>query len=44
MRVVVITNDGHSRLVWAIDPSIPVSTGSIRTIFDEFEVLTSLYG
>ena len=35
MRVVVITNDGRSRLVWATDPSIPVSTGSIRAIFDE---------
>jgi hypothetical protein len=39
MRVVVITNDGRSRLVWAIDPSIPVSTGSIRTIFDEIVAL-----
>jgi hypothetical protein len=35
MRVVAITNDGRSRLVWAIDPSIPVSTRSIQTIFDE---------
>jgi hypothetical protein len=35
MRVVVITNDGRSRLVWAIDPSIPVSRASFRAIFDE---------
>jgi hypothetical protein len=35
MRMVVITNDGRSRLVWVVDPSIPVSTASYRTIFDE---------
>jgi hypothetical protein len=35
MRIVVITNNGRSPLVWVTDPSIPVSTVSIRTIFDE---------
>jgi len=35
IRIVVITNDSRSRLVWVTDPSIPVSTVSIRTIFDE---------
>jgi len=35
MRMVVIANDGRSRLVWVVDPSIPVSTASYRSIFDE---------
>jgi hypothetical protein len=35
MRMVCITNDGRSRLVWAFDPSIPASLASYRTIFDE---------
>jgi hypothetical protein len=35
MRMVVITNDGRSRLVWAFDPRIPISLVSFRTIFDE---------
>jgi len=35
MRMVVITNDGRSRLVWVVDPSIPVSKESFRSIFDE---------
>ena len=35
MRMAVITNDGRSRLVYASDPSIPVSLASYRTIFDE---------
>jgi hypothetical protein len=35
MRMVAITNDDHSRLVWVTDPSIPVSTASFRAIFDE---------
>lgn len=39
MRMVVITNDGRSRLAWVFDPSIPVSRRSFRTIFDEIIVL-----
>jgi hypothetical protein len=35
MRMVVITNDGRSRLVWAFDPTIPISRASFRTVFDE---------
>ena len=35
IRIVVITNDSRSRLVWVTDPSIPVSIGSIRAIFQE---------
>lgn len=35
MRIVVTTNDGRSRSVWAFDPKIPLSFASYRTIFDE---------
>jgi hypothetical protein len=39
MRMVAITNDGRSRSVWVLDPSIPLAMASFRTIFEDIEGL-----